>query len=134
MANVLIVDDDPHFRDIIERVILRSHACSVTAAATEAEAWDHLSKERCDLVLLDLHIEGKKSWDTLKKIGKMPAGPAVIMVTCDDTRENAEYSRFLGAADFLSKPIDFGRLKASIDAALGAGPDARRPRRALDDA
>ncbi|MBI5576014.1 MAG: response regulator [Deltaproteobacteria bacterium] len=128
MANVLIVDDDPHFRAIIERVILRNHACSVTAAATEEEAWDHLSKQTCDLVLLDLHIEGKKSWDTLKKIGEMPAGPAVIVVTCDDTRENAEYSRSLGAADFLSKPIDFGRLKESIEAALGAGCPPVPPR------
>jgi DNA-binding response OmpR family regulator len=120
MANILIVDDDPLFRGVIERLIRRNHGCSITAAGTEAEAWDHLSRHPCDLVLLDLHIEGRKSWETLKRIGELPAGPAVIMVTCDDTRENAQYSRSLGAADFLGKPVDFGRLKASIDAVLGA--------------
>jgi DNA-binding response OmpR family regulator len=42
----------------------------------------------------------------------------VILVTCDDTKENEEFAKSLGAVDFLPKPIDFGRLKASIDSVL----------------
>ena len=118
MANILVVDDDSNFRGIMKRVIHRLCSCSVKCAMSESEAWDRLSEELYDLVLLDLHIEGKKSWETLKKIGRLPSAPPVILVTCDDTKENAEFAKSLGAKDFLSKPIDFGRLKTSIDSVL----------------
>lgn len=118
MENVLVVDDDSHFREIMERVLRRGHACSVNTAATEAEAWAKASQGICDLVLLDLLIDGKKSWDTLKRIRSLPDAPPVIMVSCEDTNENLVYAKSLGAADFLPKPIDFARLKSSVDAAL----------------
>jgi len=118
VENILVVDDDSHFREIIERVIRRSHACSVNTAATEAEAWEQVTQGPCDLVLLDLYIDGKKSWDTLKRIGSLPDAPPVILVSCEDTKENLEYAKSLGVVDFLPKPIDFARLKSTVDAAL----------------
>lgn len=118
MAQVLVVDDDAHFRKIIERLILRSYTYSVRTVATEAEAWEELENNPCDLVLLDLYIDGKKSWDTLQRIRKLPSGPPVIIVTCEDTRENLDYARSLGAFDFIPKPIDFGRIKTTVDSAL----------------
>jgi diguanylate cyclase (GGDEF)-like protein len=119
MANILVVDDDSHFRDIITRVILRSYTYSVATAATEAEAWERLSRDPYDLVLLDLYIDGRKSWETLKRIGRLSVRPPVIMVSCEDTEENAAFAKSLGAADFLPKPIHFGRMKVSIDGILG---------------
>lgn len=100
------------------RVLRRGHACSVKTAATESEAWEKASQGICDLVLLDLLIDGKKSWDTLKRIRSLPDAPPVIMVSCEDTNENLEYAKSLGAADFLPKPVDFARLKSTVDAAL----------------
>jgi two-component system, cell cycle response regulator len=118
MAKVLVVDDDSHFRDIITRVILRSYTYSVATAATEEEAWDRLSRDAYDLVLLDLYVDGRKSWATLERIGRLSARPSVIMVSCEDTEENAAFAKSLGAVEFLPKPIHFGRLKMSIDGAL----------------
>lgn len=127
MRNVLVVDDDSHFREIMERVIRRSHSCSVKTAATEAEAWEQVSQGRCDLVLLDLHIDGKKSWDTLTRIGRLPDPPPVILVSCDDTKDNLEYAKSLGAVDFLPKPIDFARLKSTVDATLLGKREEKTP-------
>lgn len=118
MANVLVVDDDSHYRGIIERIILRSDTYSVKSVASEVEAWDELSRNPYDLVLLDLYIDGKKSWETLKRINMLPSAPVVIMISCEELAENAEYAKALGAADFIPKPIDFARLKSSVDAAL----------------
>lgn len=115
MPSVLVVDDDPHFRGIMERVILRNHAFAVRSVATEAAAWEEMGKGPCDLVILDLYIDGKKSWDTLKRIQKGFSGPPVLMVTCEDTPENAAHAKALGAVDLIPKPIDFGRLKTAID-------------------
>ena len=134
MAKVLVVDDDSHFRGILERIILRSYTYTVKTAATEEEAWEELSRDPHDLVLLDLYIDGKKSWDTLRRIRDLPSVPDVIVVSCEDTNENAEYARSLGALDFIPKPIDFARFKAIVDAALGGRPGARPARRTGDAA
>lgn len=115
MATVLVVDDDPHFRGIIERVLLRGDLHAVRSVATEAEAWDALGKASYDLVLLDLYVDGRKCWDTLKRIRKGSSGPPVLLVTCEDTPENAARAKALGAADLIPKPIDFGRLTTAVD-------------------
>jgi len=133
MAQALVVDDDSHFRGIIARIICRSYTYQVKTAASEQEAWEELSKDPYDLVLLDLYLQGKKSWDTLRKIQTLPFRPAVILVSCEDTRENSEYAKALGALDFIPKPIDFARFKTTVDAAL-AGKQKARPARRIGDA
>jgi DNA-binding NtrC family response regulator len=118
MAQVLVVDDDAHFRGIIERLILRSYTYTVRTAASEAEAWDALESNPFDLVLLDLYIDGRKSWDTLQRIRKLPSSPPVIIISCEDTIGNLEHARSMGAFEFIPKPIDFGRIKTTVDSAL----------------
>ncbi|NNG46837.1 MAG: response regulator, partial [Deltaproteobacteria bacterium] len=134
MAKVLVVDDDSHFRGILERIILRSYTYSVKTASTEEEAWEELSKSPYDLVLLDLYIHGKKSWDSLKRIRDLSSPPAVVMISCESTKENAEYARALGALDFVPKPIDFARFKATVDGAIGSNQEAKPARRIGDAA
>jgi len=132
MARLLVVDDDAHFREIIERIILRSSTYTVHTATTAEEAYAELANSPYDLVLLDLNLHGRKSWDTLKKIRALPFPPPVIVISGEDTTENAEYARALGASDFIPKPIDFGRLKRTVDAALGWRGMLRPSRRAGD--
>jgi len=134
MAKVLVVDDDSHFRGILERIILRSYTYSVKTASTEEEAWEELSKTPYDLVLLDLYIDGKKSWNTLKRFRALSSPPAVIVISCEATTENAEYATALGAADFVPKPIDFAQMKVSVDAALDWMGKNRPSRRSGDAA
>lgn len=129
MARVLVIDDDSHFRGIIERIVLRSYAYSVRSVASEEEAWEELSKGSYDLILLDLYLDGRKSWDTLRRIRMLARPPTVIVISCEDIPENVEYAKALGASDFVSKPIDTARLKISVDAAIdrrGRDPRMRR--------
>jgi len=118
MNRFLLLEDDPHYRGILERVLLRSESCAVTSVATEAQAWEVLSREEFDLVLLDLHIDGRCCWETLKRVVHRPGRHSAIVLSCDDTRENADRARSLGAFAFLPKPIDFARLKSTVDSAL----------------
>lgn len=132
MANVLVVDDDSHFCGIIKRIILRSYTYQVKTAESEQEAWEELSKSPYDLVLLDLYLQGKKSWDTLRRIRDLSSPPAVVMISCETTKENAEYAKALGALDFVPKPIDFVRFKATVDGAIGSKQKAKPTRRIGD--
>jgi DNA-binding NtrC family response regulator len=118
MSKILLLEDDPEYRGIIERVLSRNCPCTVTSVATEMQAWEELSKEDFDLVLLDLNIDGRRCWETLKRVVSHPAKPIAIALSCEDTRENADYAVSLGAYAFLSKPINFIRLEMTIESAL----------------
>jgi DNA-binding response OmpR family regulator len=65
MGKILLLEDDPHYREIIERVLQRWYPATITSTATEMQAWEELSKEDFDLVLLDLFIDGRSCWETL---------------------------------------------------------------------
>jgi len=125
MGKILLLEDDSHYRGIIERVLSGCYPGPVTSVATETEACEELSKEDFDLVLLDLNIDGRRCWETLKRVLGHPARPVAIVLSCEDTPRNADYAVSLGAYAFLSKPINFVRLKMTIDSAFRAKkPDA----------
>lgn len=118
MAKILLLDDDSRYRGIIERVLLSSYPYAITSVATEKQALEELSKQDFDLVLLDLYIDGRRCWNTLKMAVKHPADPVAIVFSCEDTSENAEYALSHGAYAFLSKPFNFVQLKMTIDSGL----------------
>ena len=118
MGKILLLEDDSHYRGIIERVLSRNFPCTVTSVATEIQAWEELSEEDFDLVLLDLYIDGRRCWETLKRVVSHPAKPVAIVLSCEDTQANSDRAVSLGAYAFLSKPINFLRLKMTIDSAL----------------
>ena len=120
MGKILLLEDDSHYREIIERVLSGSSPGPITSVATETQAWEELSKEDFDLVLLDLTIDGRRCWETLKRVLNHPARPIAIVLSCEDTRRNADYAASLGAYAFLPKPINFVRLKMTIASALQA--------------
>jgi DNA-binding NtrC family response regulator len=127
MRKILLLEDDSHYREIIERVLLRLYPCSVRSVATEMQAREEFSRERFDLVLLDLNIDGQKCWDTLKRVALLPDRPVAVVLSCEDTPANAEYAMSLGAFAFLSKPLNFHRLKTTIDSALRRGDEDSAP-------
>lgn len=118
MDKILLLEDDREYREIIERVLLRCYPYSIKSVATEKQAWEELSKEDFDLVLLDLNIDGRRCWETLKRVVSHPAKPIAIVLSCEDTQGNADYALSLGAHAFLSKPINFIRLEMTIESAL----------------
>ena len=121
MGKILLLEDDSHYREIIERVLSRIYPFPIKSVATEMQALEELLKEDFDLVLLDLYIDGMRCWETLRRVAGHPGKPVAIVLSCEDTRMNADIAVSLGAYAFLSKPINFVRLKMTIDAALRTG-------------
>lgn len=127
MVKILLLDDDSSYRGIIERVLLLSYPYAITSVATESQALQELSKRDFDLVLLDLNVDGRRCWNTLKMAVKHPGEPVTIVFSCEDTPENEEYALTHGAYAFLSKPFEFIRLKMTIESAL----DEKKPGRMM---
>ncbi len=107
-APVLVIDDDRDARDMIRRMVERQGMSVVTAASGE-EGLRLARERRPAVVTLDVMMPGKDGWAVL---GAFKADPelASVPVVMATVVNDAAMAFSLGAADFLSKPIDRKRL------------------------
>ncbi len=123
MANnkILIVDDEEWIRNQLKWA-LSSHY-EVYLADTVDKTLEILNSERPDLVMLDISLTpevgtGNEGIKLLQDILSLDSTIKVIMITGNDTKENALKCISLGAYDFYSKPINLEEIKVSIKRAL----------------
>jgi signal transduction histidine kinase/DNA-binding response OmpR family regulator len=109
---VLVVDDDPAVHEVLSATLVRS-GYRVQHARDGAEALEIMRASPPDVVTLDIMMPKVDGWSVL---GTMKSDPAlqhipVIMLTIVDDR-NLGYS--LGAAEYMTKPVDRERLLALV--------------------
>ena len=111
-TRVLVVDDDPLARDLLQR-FLRTEGFRVIGASGGAEGLRLARALHPDVITLDVMMPGLDGWAVLSQLKADPevAAIPVIMLTIVDER-NLGYA--LGAADYLTKPIDRDRLLAVL--------------------
>ena len=117
---VLVVDDEPGFRNLLQWV-LSERGLNVQVARDGAEAVKLAKEGNFSLVVTDVtmpRLDGLKLLEQLKK--EMP-GTAVIVVTGFGTVETAVYAMKKGASDFILKPFDMGMFAKAVEEALPAG-------------
>ncbi|MBX9590509.1 MAG: sigma-54 dependent transcriptional regulator [Hyphomonadaceae bacterium] len=116
---VLIVDDDPTQRRILEETIKRLGYDTKTAQGGE-QALQILeaSKGAIALVLLDLVMPDVDGMEVLRRIAPNPASPPVIVQTAHGSIDTAITAMRAGAVDFVVKPTSAERLEVSIKSAL----------------
>jgi two-component system sensor histidine kinase/response regulator len=114
-AHVLIVDDEPHNRALLE-AFLTPEGYVIFNAATGEEALAMVARERPDLILLDLMMPGMDGRQVAREIRGNPASEniPIIMVTALDNREVKMLALSAGVADFLAKPVDRAELCARV--------------------
>jgi DNA-binding NtrC family response regulator len=117
---VLIVDDDPAQRRILEEMIKRQgFETKATNSGEQAiqilEGPDHGS---ISLVLLDLVMPGVDGMAVLDRLSQKPGIPPIIVQTAHGSIDAAINAMRAGAADFVIKPASPERLEVSIKTAL----------------
>ena len=117
---VLVVDDDPAQRRILEEIIKRFGHAVATAdsgekalAALKADGSGDIS-----LVLLDLVMPGTNGMEVLSSMRSLPRKPPVIVQTAHGSIDAAISAMRAGAVDFVVKPLSPERLEVSIKNAL----------------
>jgi GAF domain-containing protein/DNA-binding response OmpR family regulator len=107
-GTVLVIDDEPAVRDLMQR-FLGKEGFRVVAAASGEEGLRWARELRPDAITLDVMMPGMDGWAVLSALKADPevAEIPVIMLTIVDDR-NLGYA--LGASDYLTKPIDRERL------------------------
>ncbi len=114
VLKVVIADDEPIARDIIETYIAKVPSLQLVASCKNAvEVFEHLNKQDVDLLLLDINMPEITGMDLVKTLRNPPM---VIFTTAYN--EYAVESYDLNAVDYLLKPIPFDRFVKAINKAL----------------
>src|SRR5689334_24215510 len=118
---VLVVDDDPTQRRLIQAVLERE-SFAVSHAQNGDEAIQHLSSGAgVDVVLLDLVMPGISGQDTLVEMRARGFNQPVIVLTATGGIDTVVSAMQAGACDFLVKPAAPERILVSIRNALSLG-------------
>lgn len=109
---LLIVDDEDNFREGLKEVY--KDRFRVLDASNLTEARKILKTQPVDLILLDVNIKSEFGPDLLTDVRRMEPKPKVIILTAFGDVDTAVNAMKNGADDFLSKPVDFALLDATL--------------------
>ncbi len=116
---VLVVDDDPDIRRLVETVLQRDGFISGSAGSS-AELFKKLPQFKPELIILDLQLPDEDGFAILKKLKENPAtvGVPVVMLTVQSVDSYKIAGLEIGADDYIVKPFNQGELVARIRAVL----------------
>ena len=130
MSHVLIVDDEESICWGLERLLTETgHEVSVAASAEEA--FDSVTRQRPDLVVLDVRLPGIDGLSAMHHLTELAGPVPIVVVTAFGNLQVAVTAMQNGAFDYLAKPFDLEQAATVIDRALahrtGAKPTAAAP-------
>ena len=111
-SHILIVDDDPDIRKVLEILLKEKYFVSQAADGPSAIACLRANPQ-IDLVILDVMMPGMSGYDVCTELRKISNVPILFLTarTAEDDRLTAYSS---GGDDFLSKPFSPGELTAKV--------------------
>ena len=119
-SQVLIVDDEPDIRELLELTLGRMNL-ETRSAENLSEAHELLTQFKFDLCLTDMRLPDGNGIDLVRHIqSKHPTLP-VAVITAHGNMETAVIALKAGAFDFVSKPLDINDLRNIVRAALRVG-------------
>jgi CheY-like chemotaxis protein len=127
-GTVLLIDDDPAVHDLLQRTLSR-RGYRVESAWDGASGLVRARELRPDAILLDVLMPGMDGWSVLtalKADGELAHIPVVMVTMVDE----GSLGFSLGATDYLTKPVDPGRLTPSSPA---SAPKAHATVLVVDD-
>lgn len=116
MARILIVDDEPFIREMLEaHLTLAGHSCLCAANAVQARGL--LDEQPVDIALLDVMMPVEDGFSLGGSL--IHRGIPVLFLTAKTAVADRVYGLRLGAQDYILKPFEPAELLARIDVILG---------------
>ena len=106
--NVLVVEDDPSLRELLE-IILEGEGLEVDTAANGKEALERLDSRSPALILLDMSMPVMDGWQFCRELDRR-AGPRPRIVVVTAATDPAKRADEVHADGWLAKPFDRDRL------------------------
>jgi two-component system response regulator PilR (NtrC family) len=122
VKHVLIVDDEPDIRELLEITLSRMQLETI-AACNLSEAKQKLQEHVIDLCLTDMRLPDGNGIELVEFIQEQYPSIPVAMITAFGSMDAAVKALKAGAYDFVSKPIDLKMLRKLVDGALASSQE-----------
>ena len=116
MAKILIVDDDPHMRELVT-LFFRPEGFETAEAADGVEALEVLTSFKADMVILDIMMPYMDGWELCRELRKDYEIPLLMLTAKGETSQKIK-GFDLGTDDYLVKPFEPAELVARVKALL----------------
>ncbi|MBN9656878.1 MAG: response regulator transcription factor [Acidobacteria bacterium] len=116
MSKVLVVDDDPHIRELV-RIFLEPEGLDVFEASDGCEALARLETIKADMVILDIMMPNMDGWELCRRLRLAGDFPLLIITAKGETSQKVKGFQ-LGTDDYLVKPFEPVELVARVKALL----------------
>jgi two-component system, LytTR family, response regulator len=124
IARALIVDDEPHARARIRRLLRSERNVEIVGECESGdEVADAIRRLQPDLMFLDIQIRGATAFDVIENVG-VENMPVTVFVTAYGEHALAAFD--LEAADYLLKPFDRTRFRRALNRGLARLANVRR--------
>jgi len=120
MPHALAVDDDPNFLNALAELI-EGQGFTTNTATTLRDARERMLHRQPDIALIDLRLPDGSGLELLRELEGQPATEVIVITGHADVDSAIEALR-IGAADYLTKPLDVGRLKEILAEVARGGP------------
>jgi DNA-binding response OmpR family regulator len=124
-ATILIVDDEPDVREVLEEYFV-AHGYAVIAAASASAAKAAASEHVVDLALVDIHMPGEDGLSLARHLRERYTTIAIVMLTSAATVVDRIVGLEMGADDYIPKPFDPRELLARVKSVLRRTSSAGR--------
>src|SRR5919201_1790399 len=128
IPKVLVVDDEPNIRELVE-VALKFHGCAVAVSASGKDALHQVGTYEPDLMILDVMLPDMDGFEVCRTLRSEGNDVPVIFLTARDTTSDTVTGLTLGGDDYITKPFSVEALVARVRAVLRR---TARPARGAD--
>lgn len=120
MIRILIADDEPIERTIIERMIKKNFPenVEIVTAINGREAVKFYKEKQCQIALLDIEMPGINGLDAADAIRKYDKNAVIIFITAFDEFDYAKRAIHVHALEYLLKPVAEEELAANLEEAI----------------
>ncbi|MFP8881671.1 MAG: sigma-54 dependent transcriptional regulator [Myxococcota bacterium] len=116
-ARVLIADDEDSIRFVL-RETLEEEGCTVVEVDNGDAALEQLTSGEFHIAFLDIRMPGPSGIELLDQVRASGASTAIVIMTAQNTFENAVDAMKRGALDYLTKPFGMAEVKALTQKAI----------------
>ncbi|WP_417710601.1 HD domain-containing phosphohydrolase [Roseibium aggregatum] len=113
---ILLIEDDPTNRMIMERLVERIHGCHAISFNNPLDLIAALDTIEFDVGIVDYQLPHLNGIELIKEVHRHPAhtDKPIVIVTADKDRDIRIEALTSGAVDFLNKPVEIVEFKARV--------------------
>src|SRR5579863_1733398 len=123
--SILVVDDDPHIRDVV-RFAFEKSGMNISIATDGREALRQFDRNVHDLIVLDVGMPGMDGLEVCRQIRKTAETP-ILFLSAHDEEIDRILGLEIGGDDYVTKPFSPRELVARVNAILRRARPAPPP-------